>query len=379
MNASNFSIASLTVAELKEKLSALGKPLGGLKKDLVMRLKHAISTTKNSELDFMWTLLRKPSEVLPRKKKASNVTRRSPPSPMPSVNLAAINDFEVFASAMFPRVLETSLPPQYTQVNIKGNRYLKWGDPSVAKGIIEIQQLADNAFWRVGAIGDGNCLLHSMFTAASPTYRRLTYKQKMTLVDKFRKVLVLRMDTLKEIFDLINGPALPAAEIPEIFENLKAYRSEIDIMLAPTIVRLYGYNFLAVRITDDKKMEPVCQTLLGRDSSLSTIFIHHAGGSSGHYEVIIQPVFEKDNQLDEISTKYVMTDRDLSNILLQFILECGEVANTKLNMNSIVAITSKRLSGNSSNSHSTRRSSSSVSSSSPRSFTRKARGGPGGP
>lgn len=379
MSDNHFSIASLTVVQLKEKLSALGKPIGGLKKDLVMRLESAISSARNNELESVLEIVSAGSSAAKSRKERAMTT--SPPTPLlPSVSLAQINDFELFASAMFPRVLETTVPPQYTVAKVKGNRYLKWGDPSVAKGIIEIQQLADNAFWRVGAIGDGNCLLHSMFTAASPTYRRLTFKQKMKVVDKFRKILVLRVDTLKWIFDLINGPTLPAAEIPEIFENLEVYRSEIDIMLAPAIARLYGYNFLAVRITEDKKMEPVCQTLLGHDSSLSTIFIHHAGGTSGHYEVIIQPVFMSEeignNQLNEIRTKYVMTDRDLSDILSRFIVECGAVANTKLNINSIVAITSLRLS---SNSRGTRRSSSSVSSSSRRSSTRKTRRGPGRP
>ncbi len=281
--------------------------------------------------------------------------------------LAKINDLEVFASTV---VANMPKPPSQSVITYGVMSQKSGADMLSWKPSIQIQDI-NNGFSRVGAIGDGNCLIHSMFTAASSTYRSLGLKNQQSVVDKFRDVLTLHIDTLKKIVDIMY-PEIGSESLFDSFENLKASsdRSEIDIELAPAIARLYGYNFLAVRINDDLTMLPICQTLHGRDPDLPTIFIHYIGGATniggnknnanfggqGHYEVIIRPVEEhavpessrrrttarastKKLTLDEFRTQYVMREGDLVAILALFTDACkdmGEVPAVKLNIASIM-------------------------------------------
>jgi hypothetical protein len=282
--------------------------------------------------------------------------------------LAKIHDLEVFA---FTVVANMPKPPSQSVITYSVMSQDKGADMLSWKPSIQIQDINDG-FSRLGAIGDGNCLIHSMFTAASPTYRSIGLKNRQKVVDTFRDVLTLHIKALKKIVDIMY-PEIGAASLYDSFENLEASedRSEIDIELAPAIARLYGYNFLAVRINDDLEMLPICQTLYGRDPDLPTLFIHYIGGATniggnknnanfggqGHYEVIIRPVEEvagvpessrrrttarastKKVTLDEFRTKYVMTEADLADVLALFADACkdmGEVAAVKLNIASIV-------------------------------------------
>lgn len=287
--------------------------------------------------------------------------------------LAAIDDLEMFASAVAPGV---GAEPEYHILSrSKGADMLKWsakvrGVPELYFLHIQIQDIGDGLA-RIGAIGDGNCMVHSLFTAASPTYRRQDMETRQAIADKFRDVLVVRLAELRVIADDIYAEIGGSVAFEESFSQLEgaeeanrggAIRSEIDIALGPVIARLYNFNFLAVRLNDRLEMMPVKQSLYGRDPSLPTIFIHYMGGATdfgavdefggqGHYEVIVRPVIAAGAsrrkttagrtlpssgtiQLDESATTFMFTDTQLADVLARF----GNLNAANMNENVAAAI-----------------------------------------
>jgi hypothetical protein len=175
-----------------------------------------------------------------------------------------------------------------------GNDMLSWRNPP------ELQVLETRPFARVGIVGDGNCMLHTILFAMSPTYRKLRYKSQSVVADDFREILELRMDELEaranEMYMDIGG----AEGLDDSFAIIPQRREELSIEMGPIICRQYGCNFLAVRLTEDLEFLPVTQTYNnGRfDPSLPTVFVNYMGGEvdvgvgsgfeeDGHYEVII--------------------------------------------------------------------------------------------
>lgn len=184
---------------------------------------------------------------------------------------------------------------------------LSWKQPN------EAQQVGPQ-LWRIGAIGDGNCMVHSMLFAASPSYRQEGNKHRALIADKFRETLNTRIDELKAVADALYANIGGWEALAESFDILARYkRSEVNIEMGPVIARLYGLNFLAVQ-AQSGQLKPVGLTYTdGRyDPSLPTILINYrssqtinlrgsvssssgsgsgsssvAGPVANHYEVII--------------------------------------------------------------------------------------------
>ena len=132
-------------------------------------------------------------------------------------------------------------PSHYTIVGLeKSDDMLSWKSPA------ELQQLIMPPLARVGTVGDGNCMLHSILYATSATYRAHNTKSRSKIADAFCKVLVEREEELKDLADAFFFEIGGAMGLEESFEILHGEREEINLELGLLIARLYGYNFLAV-------------------------------------------------------------------------------------------------------------------------------------
>ena len=161
----------------------------------------------------------------------------------------------------------------------------------------EIQPLALPPLTRVGTVGDGNCMLHSILFATSATYRSHDEDSRSIIADKFREVLIAREEELKDLADAFFPEVGGAMALEESFEILHGEREEINLELGLLIARLYGYNFIAVQVQSDLTMRPVRMTMTNRDEALPTIAVNYLGGGvdfgrsgfseGGHYEVIV--------------------------------------------------------------------------------------------
>ena len=183
-------------------------------------------------------------------------------------------------------------PSHYKLVGAdKADDMLSWKSPA------ELQQLVMPPLARVGTVGDGNCMLHSILYATSATYRAHNTKSRSTIADAFREVLIEREEELKDLADVFFPEIGGATALEESFEILHGEREEINLELGLLIARLYGYNFLAVQVQPDLTMRPVRVTMRNRDDALPTIAVNYIGGGlnfghadfqkGGHYEVII--------------------------------------------------------------------------------------------
>jgi hypothetical protein len=274
--------------------------------------------------------------------------------------LARITNLDEFAIAVLLELgidpLEGDEPEYHVMSPARGADMLSWAAkvratkavPAHDKLRVQIQDLGDG-YARIGAIGDGNCMVHSFFTALSPAYRRQDMEIRQKIADKFREVLVERVEELREIANEIYSTIGGADTLFDSFNNLVGHeesnssgsgstsssttnsggsriiRSEIDIELGPVIANLYELNFLAVRIDDSLNMLPVKQTLYGRDPLLPTVFIHYMGGATnmgaanafggqGHYEVIVRPELEGRDRFPRSGT----VELNLADTIFQF-------------------------------------------------------------
>lgn len=271
--------------------------------------------------------------------------------------LTGIDNLEVLTLAILKdsRKKVSTTPPTYEIMSAdKGADMLSW------KGNVQIQDIT-HGFWRVGAIGDGNCLLHSFMTATSPTYRMQNMTTRQYIVDTFRKVLVARMDDIRDQMDMLYFEIGGAAALEDSLEIINVKRDEIGLEVAPAIAHLYGFNFLAVSINDLLEWRPFCQTMQGFNAEMPTVLIHYMGAGAnfaeskhgfseaGHYEVIVKPVMaaaeegvvggagaggvrastrtkakanEDTVQFDGVRTSYMLTTDDLGYVLALFEKHC---------------------------------------------------------
>lgn len=278
--------------------------------------------------------------------------------------LVGIDNLEVLTLTIMEKSRKKigSTPPTYEVMPIEvGADMMSWRDN------VQIQDIG-HGFWRVGAIGDGNCLLHSFMTATSPTYRMQDTATRQHIVDTFRKVLVSRMDDIRDRMDELYFEVGGASVLEDSLAILKKKRDELGLEVAPAIARLYGFNFLAIAIDDSLKWRPFCQTMRGFDPEAPTVLIHYMGAGAnfdeskhgfseaGHYEVIVRPVIVAAaaaeeapaapaggagrgsarlrtktkaasptgdmTQFDEVRTSYMLTTGDLGYVLALFEKEC---------------------------------------------------------
>ena len=332
--------------------------------------------------------------------------------------LRPINNLEEFAQAVVAEMGldydEDIVPDYYVLANVKKSRsdksklnkmlltgrYVKETKttPAFTSLRVEIQDIG-NAFARIGAIGDGNCMVHSLFTAASPTYRKLLHMDRQAVADIFRDVLTSRVGELRVIADVVYAELGGAEAFEETFAQLegiepnsssennsgsnkssssssgtKVNRSEIDVSMGPLIARMFGFNFLAVRLDERLRITPVGQTRIGRDTALPTIFIHYMGGGRldfgargasavdsrvGHYEVIVRPTLTEDYspsaesilpesgmvELDEGATTFMMTEADLADVLRLFEDMNANAMNAETKRVFLASIARKRAEG----------------------------------
>jgi hypothetical protein len=263
-------------------------------------------------------------------------------------------------------LLETG---EYTPAVPDDSDMLNWSDPRKGIKNAEIQDLVLSGFARVGTIGDGNCMLHSFLYALSPTYRAHNRAARAYIADRFRDVLVSRIDELKFIADIIYFDAGGADAAEEWFTILTGSREELNIEMGSLIAKMYNVNFLAIQILDDMSLKPVCISLMGYDATLPIVLVNYLGGGTdvgnknflpdGHYEAILMPVYAAASspvspgataattstnskrrttrkkspktvmpsipvvRLDEVRTRYFFDKDDIKPILELFRASCG--------------------------------------------------------
>jgi hypothetical protein len=187
---------------------------------------------------------------------------------------------------------------EFEPIDPTSNDMLQWED--YKHKFAEIQQL-EGGFARVGTVGDGNCLLHSLLFATSPTYREYNKAARSYIADHVRNVVVARADEIRDMADVAFVKIGGSGALEESFDILEGKREEINIELAPLVGRLFGVNLLAVQIRAGMRMHPVCATYLGRDPAMPTVLVNYLGGGldfgnaaegfqeGGHYECIFAP------------------------------------------------------------------------------------------
>lgn len=186
---------------------------------------------------------------------------------------------------------------QYRQVAPDDNGMLRW--PSGSRKYADFQELSFYGLGRLGTVGDGNCLLHSILTLMSPTYRAHNGPSRSKIADAFRDVLKAREEQLRDLADAAFAEVGGSSALDESFDILREDREEINIELAPIIGSLYGVNLLAVQINEDMTLRPVCATWKSFDPTRPTILVNYLGGGldfgnvgfteGGHYEAILAP------------------------------------------------------------------------------------------
>lgn len=185
----------------------------------------------------------------------------------------------------------TLSPTVYRLAEADSSDMLSWTAPP------EIQELPIPPLLRVGTVGDGNCMLHSLLFAASPTYRAHDEASRSLIADRFREILIEREEELKDLADAFFFEIGGAEGLSESFEILHEEREEVNLELGLLIARLYRHNFLAVQVLDGMVIRPVRMTLTNRDEALPTILVNYIGGGldfgqtdfqeNGHYEAIV--------------------------------------------------------------------------------------------
>ncbi|NDB61343.1 hypothetical protein EB001_23330 [bacterium] len=179
---------------------------------------------------------------------------------------------------------------------------LKWKEP------FEIQGLPLHNFKRVAAIGDGNCMLHSFLFATSAIYRSHDNEMRGYIANEWRKELMDKTEELNEDAGIFYAESGGRVIIQETLEELlpKEY-TELGIEIGPIIARVYGHNWIAVRLDETGALYPVRQSYNNFDPAKPTIVIHYLGGAldigqgkkgfriDGHYESVIHTTISTGN------------------------------------------------------------------------------------
>jgi len=183
--------------------------------------------------------------------------------------------------------------PEYSITD--SDTMLGWKSPT------EIQRLP-GSMWRVGAIGDGNCMIHSILFAASPSYQLENNTYRAHIAKQIRHELNSRITELKAIADILYSDIGGAMALDESFEILTAHiSSELNLEMGPVICRLYGLNFLGIKVVENT-IKPLIATYTdGRyNPDLPSIIVNYRAGRAtnigekdaakpmiGHYESIV--------------------------------------------------------------------------------------------
>jgi hypothetical protein len=272
---------------------------------------------------------------------------------------------------------------EFEPVDPTTNDMLEW--ESSQHKFAQIQELA-GGYARIGTVGDGNCLLHSMLFATSPTYRTHNKAARSYIADRVRELVVARAEEVRDMADIAFANAGGSSALEESFEILEGRRQEINIELAPLVGRLFGINLLAVQIRRDMHMHPVCATYMGRDPDLPTVLVNYLGGGldfgdaaegfqeGGHYECIFAPTLVSAAaseaggggggagagakagatarraksaaaaaarvMIDEAHTRYIFDDTHLASLLATFAAACAPSMNERAAAAAAAAATS---------------------------------------
>lgn len=193
----------------------------------------------------------------------------------------------------------------------------------------EVQKIFSNV-WRVGIIGDGNCLVHSLLFSTSSSYREQNNATRKMIAVAMREVLNTRIDELKAITDTLY-PEIGWMALEESFDNLaNSTTSYVNLELGPVIARLYGLNFVATTIAGNK-IKPLLITYVdGRfDPALpSALVVYLSGGqalnvggktagetSGGHYEAIVRGTLIDSKFAPDTTYEFAPDDRLIVRIV----------------------------------------------------------------
>ena len=193
--------------------------------------------------------------------------------------------------------------PLYLAMDPAALTMLSWSQPQ------GIQFLTDRIA-RVGTIGDGNCLLHAILFATSPSYRACNQNDRRVLARQFREYLKAHEDALRDEADALYAEEGGSGIFDHTFITLHDTASpppeELDIEMGLFVAAHLELNFLAVKLTGDPAdpMEAVCLTFKGYNPVRDTILVNYYGGgvdfgaaatgqsftAGGHYEAVVDAV-----------------------------------------------------------------------------------------
>jgi hypothetical protein len=128
------------------------------------------------------------------------------------------------------------------------------------------------------------------------------------IANEWRKQLVDKTEELNEDADIFYAESGGRVIIQETLEELLPEEyTELGIEIGPIIARVYGHNWLAVRLDETGALYPVRQTYNNFDPAKPTIVIHYLGGGldfgqgnqgfriDGHYESVIHTTISTAN------------------------------------------------------------------------------------
>ena len=193
--------------------------------------------------------------------------------------------------------------PLYLATDPSALTMLSWNQPQ------GIQFLTDRIA-RVGTIGDGNCLLHAILFATSPSYRVCSQSDRRILAKQFREYLKAHEDALRDEADALYAEEGGSEIFDHAFITLHDTASpppeELDIEMGLFVAAHLELNFLAIKLTGDPAdpIEAVCLTFKGYEPGRDTIVVNYYGGgvdfgaaaigqsftAGGHYEAVVDAV-----------------------------------------------------------------------------------------
>jgi hypothetical protein len=193
--------------------------------------------------------------------------------------------------------------PLYLATDPAALTMLSWNQP------LGIQFLTDRIA-RVGTIGDGNCLLHAILFATSPSYRACSQADRRILASQFREYLKAHEDALRDEADALyaeeGGSEIFDHSFITLHDTASPPPEELDIEMGLFVAAHLELNFLAVKLTGDPAdpIEAVCLTFKGYKPDRDTILVNYYGGgvdfgaaaigqsftAGGHYEAVVDAV-----------------------------------------------------------------------------------------
>ena len=202
-------------------------------------------------------------------------------------------------------------------------------------------------YFRLKAIGDGNCLIHSILQSADINYPKnydevnnfKLKKQQQLLLNQERKEYVANFRTYlgnsinEDIFNYIGNSLVVGMELDEYKSYIAEDKRWLAISDIPIIASFLNVNIFLFTYSDDGDLlyNPVCIDNMNFDENKQTIFLYNV--FEQHYESIVRirkdsPILSNEN-LDEnliFENSTISFDNDdpvVKKVKDKYLLDCN--------------------------------------------------------